>query len=214
MRDSCIFYRSFYEAINELPLDEQGRIYNAVFTYALNFEQVELSGISKTVFTLIKPQLDANIKRYNNGNEPKNKQNRSKTEAKQKQNRSKTEANENVNDNVNVNKNGNENKNVNENKKEVTADFVKSDNLFGLIKNHFLSFYLQKAKTEYYFSAKDGIKIKSIIKKLEFKIKEKNIAQKKESKIEEKEIFEAFKFLLENIKDQWILENLSTLISG
>ena len=117
MRDSAIFYRSFYEAIKELDPVLQAQVYSAVFEYALNFHEVELTGIAKTVFTLIKPQLDANNKRYTNGTKPKRKQNGSKTEARKKQTRSKVEANvnDNVNDNENDNGNGNANENVNVN---------------------------------------------------------------------------------------------------
>lgn len=115
MRDSAIFYRSFYEAIKELDPVLQAQVYSAVFEYALNFNEVELTGIAKTVFTLIKPQLDANNKRYNNGTKPKQKQNGSKTEARKKQTRSKVEANDNVNDNDNGNENENVNLNLNVN---------------------------------------------------------------------------------------------------
>ena len=113
-RDSMVFYRSFYEAIKELSKEQQGEIYNAIFSYGLDFIEPSLSGVSKTVWTLIKPQIDANIRRYSNGKQPKIKQNRSKTEAKQKQETSKTEAN--VNDNVNVNVNDNVKNNIKDNK--------------------------------------------------------------------------------------------------
>jgi hypothetical protein len=115
MRESTVFYRSFYEAIKELDADTQAQVYSAIFEYALNFNEVELKGVAKTVFTLIKPQLDANQKRYENGNKPKVKQVISKQEAKPKQDVSKVEANvnDNVNDNVNGNVNVNENENVN-----------------------------------------------------------------------------------------------------
>lgn len=109
MRDSTIFYRSFYESIQELPLDSQAKIYNAIFNYSLNGQSSELSGIESAIFTLIKPQLDANNKRYENGKKPKTKPKESEIEAKQKQELSKTEANKNVNVNDNVNKNKNEN---------------------------------------------------------------------------------------------------------
>lgn len=115
MRDSCIFYRSFFEAIKELPKENQADVYNAIFEYSLNFNDVELNGISKTIMTLIKPQLDANIKRFENGNKPKTKQEKSIIEAKYKQNISKIEANNNYNENENENKNENENENNNEN---------------------------------------------------------------------------------------------------
>lgn len=96
MRDTMIFYRSFYEAVKDLPIDEQGKIYNAIFNYSLNFKEDKLTGVSKAVWTLIKPQLDANIKRYQNGTKPK--QSKSKTEANTKQKISKVEANKNNND--------------------------------------------------------------------------------------------------------------------
>lgn len=104
-RDSFIFYRSFYEAISELPKENQADTYNAIMQYALNQEEINLTGISKAIFSLVKPQLDANYKKYENG-----KQKKSKTVAKQKQNVSKTGTN--VNDNENVNENDNENDNV------------------------------------------------------------------------------------------------------
>ena len=102
-RDSFIFYRSFYEAINDLDNETQLQIYQAIARYSLNFEESEFNGISKAIFTLIKPQLEANNKRYSNGTKPK----QSKTEAKHKQTASKARANKNVN--VNENKNVNTN---------------------------------------------------------------------------------------------------------
>ena len=105
-RDSFIFYRSFYEAINELSVNEKAILFDAICSYSLDFKEPELSGICKTVFILIKPQLDANNKRFENGSKPKNKQNGSKQEAKPKQKVSKAEANnnENVNKNSNISK--------------------------------------------------------------------------------------------------------------
>jgi len=82
-------------------------VWTAIFEYGLNFNEPELSGISKTIFTLIKPQLTANIAKYHNGKKAKVKQKESKPEAKGKQVKSKTEGN--VNDNVNDNVNGNNN---------------------------------------------------------------------------------------------------------
>jgi hypothetical protein len=109
-RDSLIFYRSFYEAIKELPEENQLELYNAIFELGLNFQDADLTGLSKTVFTLIKPQIEANIKRFINGKQPKVKQEKSKTEAKNKQSISKIKANN--NNNVNNNNNYNENNNA------------------------------------------------------------------------------------------------------
>ena len=108
MRDSMIFYRSFYEAIRHLNNNEQAIIYNAIFSYGLDFTEPELDGVTKTIWTLIKPQIDANIKRFNNGKQPKTKQIKSKIKAKNKQTKIKSEANNNVNNNVNDNVNLND----------------------------------------------------------------------------------------------------------
>ena len=129
MRDSVVFYRSFYEAIQNLPEPEQVKAYTAIMEYALNGVQPEIDGVAAAIFLLVKPQIDANNKRYENGKRPKakreenkpeanQKQNQSEKEAKEKQNESKpeakpkqeeteSEANENVNvkENVNVNAN-------------------------------------------------------------------------------------------------------------
>lgn len=114
-RDSFIFYRSFYEAIIELPKENQADSYNAIMRYALDQEEIELTGISKAIFSLVKPQLDANYKKYENG-----KQKKSKTEAKQKQTKSKKVAN--VNENVNVNDNVNVNVNDNDKVSDSCVD--------------------------------------------------------------------------------------------
>jgi len=116
MRDSTIFYRSFYEAISELTNEQQGIVYNAIFNYALNSVEPELIGIAKTVFTLIKPQLDANNKRFENGSKGgRPKQTETKTKPNNNQNKTKTEPNNNNNVNNNVN--------VNDNEKENTFSF-------------------------------------------------------------------------------------------
>lgn len=67
MRDSVVFYKSFYESINELPPESALKIYNSIFRYAFADELPELFGIEKALFTVIKPQIDANNKRYENG---------------------------------------------------------------------------------------------------------------------------------------------------
>ena len=110
-RDSFVFYKSFYESIKELEPTDQVKIYNAIFEYEFYGEEPKLSGVSKSIFTLILPQLDANNKRYENGKKggrPKN-QKETKTKPKQNQKETNMEPNVNVNDNVNVNVNVNDN---------------------------------------------------------------------------------------------------------
>ena len=111
MRDTMIIYRSFFEAIRELPKENQAEIWNAVYELGLNGVEIELQGLSKTIFMLVKPQIEANLKRFENGKKPKLKQNISKTESKVSQEQIKVEANNNNNNNVNNNKNLEERKN-------------------------------------------------------------------------------------------------------
>ena len=125
-RDSFIFYRSFYEAINHLPEDQQLQIYKAIASYSLDFKEVNLKGISNAIFTLIKPQLEANKKRYLNGikgAEHGVKGGKPKTPKK-------PQTNPKLTPNVNVNVNPNvECKLINENKNIILPNFIK-DNLW------------------------------------------------------------------------------------
>lgn len=111
-RNSFIFYRSFYEAISPLPQDEKLELLDAIIQFALNQTETELKPISKAMFCLIKPQLNANITRFENGK----KGGRPKTETKPNNNLTVTEPKANKNVNANVNENVNVNKNLNENK--------------------------------------------------------------------------------------------------
>lgn len=130
-----IFYRSFYEAIKSLDKGTQADVYNAIFEYGLNGTEADLSPIAKAIFTLVKPQIDANNRRKENGKingakgaeygklggRPK-KENGEKTDKKPLKNPKKpvdgekkpSNANVNVNANVNDNVNDNDNANVKE----------------------------------------------------------------------------------------------------
>ena len=112
MRDSFIFYRSFFEAVSYLDKEAQADCFSAICEYVLNEKEVELDGAAKALFISIKPQLDANNKRYENGckggrkkNEPeeKAKENQKETKAEPKENQKETEVKANENENVNVN---------------------------------------------------------------------------------------------------------------
>ena len=116
-RESFIFYKSFYESIKELDPIDQAQIYNAIFKYQFEGEEIELKGVCKSIFTLIIPQLEANNKRYLNGlkgGAPKGNQNANKKQPKNNLDLTKKQPNENdnVNDNENVNVNANDNDNI------------------------------------------------------------------------------------------------------
>lgn len=91
-RDTCIFYRSMYEAIKDLPKETQSDVYDAIFSYSLDFEQKELTGFAKTIWTLIEPVLTKGNINYINGSKPKSKRIESEIEAKPKRIKSETEA--------------------------------------------------------------------------------------------------------------------------
>lgn len=129
-RDSMVIYRSFYDAIKELPEQNQLEILKQIFEFGLDGIESELTGLSKTIWILIKPNLEANRTKWESGCKAKRKQNRSKAEARQKQETSETEANVyvDVNDNVNDDKNDNENEKLNSKpkakKKKEKVQFV------------------------------------------------------------------------------------------
>ena len=87
-RKQFTFYRSYLDAIRRLPKKEQGNIVLAICNYALD-ETIPsaLSPIADTVFTLVKPTLDASRRKAEAGNCG------GKTKATAKQTASKTQAN-------------------------------------------------------------------------------------------------------------------------
>lgn len=74
-REWFIFYNSFYKAISKLPDENQLELYKAIAQYSFDFaEPTNLTWISVVLWDLIKPQLDANNKRYSDwckGGRPK-----------------------------------------------------------------------------------------------------------------------------------------------
>ncbi len=121
MRDSFVFYRSFYEALCEVDETTQLIVYKAIIEYSINGVEIELDGINKAMFKLIKPQLDANYSRYENGKKggaPKGNTNAKKPKENTNKNNQKTTKNNQKQPNVNVNVNVNDN--VNDNLKHMT----------------------------------------------------------------------------------------------
>lgn len=114
-RDSFVFYRSFHESIKRLPVEVQTILFRAVVEYALDQVVPDFTGIPfqpfvEAIFAGIRPQLDANYKRFLNGcgggcppgtKKPSMIGNKN---ASKKQNLDETETkpNVNVNDNENV----------------------------------------------------------------------------------------------------------------
>ena len=121
-RDSMIFYRSFYEALRDFDGETKAVLYDAIFEFGLNRTEPVLTGIAKTVFTLIRPQLEANLRKFDNGtkggrpplDEPNDNQTETKEEPNTNQTQTKSEAN--------VNANANANENVNAKRSKVSPE--------------------------------------------------------------------------------------------
>jgi hypothetical protein len=158
-RDSFIFYRSFFSATKHLNQVEKAQLFEAICSYALDGNISLLEGTPQGMFELIKPQLDANRKRFENGCVKK--QNRSKTEAKQKQKISKDEANVNVNVNVNHNEECKSeliNDNFNNNSKGVEIDTVKLMEIDKIKNKRFIKPTIQEIK-DYCFERKNNVDV-------------------------------------------------------
>ena len=100
-RDQFTFYRSYYEAMKDLSVEECTKLLLAIAAYALDEEEPELSGSCSACFKLIRPTLDSGrnkaanrmnaeeqseIKPKTNGNKAKSNQNKSEqTEIKSEQ---------------------------------------------------------------------------------------------------------------------------------
>lgn len=112
-RDSYIYYRSFEEALLSLPDDKELKLRRAISKLSLDFKDTDFKGLNKTIWTLIKPQLHANNKRFINGQKGAEhgiKGGRPKTPKEPLDNPTLT-PNKNTNTNVNENKNVNDNEN-------------------------------------------------------------------------------------------------------
>lgn len=91
-RDSFIFYRSFWDGIKNLPEEVKIDVITCIMEYALNGVEVDTDNkISKSVFALIKPQIDANNKKYENGKKGGRPNNQTKTKTKPNYNQTETE---------------------------------------------------------------------------------------------------------------------------
>lgn len=83
-RDQFTFYRSYYEALKNLPKRDQTAVLMAVIGYALDETAPSLSGVPLSVFTLIRPTLDSGR------NKAKNRMKKMESNGEQTENKSKT----------------------------------------------------------------------------------------------------------------------------
>ena len=65
-RKGFLFMTSYYDSIKELDEKNQLELFHAICSYGCDGKELELTGIAKIIFGLIKPTLAASIKRYDN----------------------------------------------------------------------------------------------------------------------------------------------------
>lgn len=117
MRDSFVFYRSFYEALKGMDKNVQADCLMALAQYALDGDMPALTPEVRMFMTLAKPQIDANNQKFVNGSkggrpkrinnqtetktEPENSQEITEPKPNDNQTETKTEPNPNLMRNVN-----------------------------------------------------------------------------------------------------------------
>ena len=88
MKDGFVFYASWWEAIKNLQREMQGDVLTAIIEYGLYGETTESpKPIASAMLAMVKPQIDANNQRYENGKKggrPKANNNQTETKPKPK----------------------------------------------------------------------------------------------------------------------------------
>lgn len=68
MNDSFVFYKSFYEAALELDAPDRLEFYDALTQYAIAGKEADIeSPVARAIFKMARPQIDANVKRREDG---------------------------------------------------------------------------------------------------------------------------------------------------
>ena len=127
VRESFVFFKSFWEAIQEIP-DDKDKLdcLTMIMQYGLyGDENSDIKGLPKAVFSIAKPVIDSIAKRYNASVENGKKGGRPKENKEPNKNLKKPNKNPKVNaglnlkkPNHNLNDNDNVNDNVNDNEKK------------------------------------------------------------------------------------------------
>lgn len=67
-RYSMVFYESFYRALVDMPDDVKLEVLNCAFEFAFYGNEIEMKNpVSKSLWMLIKPQIEANNRKAENG---------------------------------------------------------------------------------------------------------------------------------------------------
>lgn len=113
MKDSVIFYRDWWNAMNAMPQELQLEVYRSVFAYAFDGE-TPTDPLVSAFTVLMRSAIDRNEGKWNDVREKRRAAGRKGGLRTQEKNHQANQANEAVNVNDNVNANANVNGNVNE----------------------------------------------------------------------------------------------------
>ena len=194
MTDKFTFFASYYEAIAELDDKTRLKVYDMICRYALYGEIIESENpIEKSLFTVIKPVIDAGEKR-GRGGAPVGNQNARKTTKKQPKNNLKTTQNNakttiettniNINKNINKNININKNKNINSKRGGFTPPTLSEVQAYCKERNNnvdaetFVNFYQSK---DWYVGKNKMKDWKAAVRTWENKSRQENKQQESES---------------------------------
>lgn len=137
-RGQFTFYRSYYEAIKQLPKEDQADIMMAICAYALDETMPDLDGVPSAIFTLIKPTLDSGRKKANNRRRDNTTgEDKNKPQTNGEQNDNKTGTNKEQNDNktiTNEKQTANEREREREIEIEIENECYKEKDTFGIQK--------------------------------------------------------------------------------
>ena len=204
-KESFIFYRSYAEALEGLSDKDKLSLLEAIIKKSLDNEDIELKGIQKNLFALIKPQIEAKNKRYADGmkgGRPKkttgfedkkttgfedNENKKPLVLKNDDEKKTKTKPNENVNENVNENeKEKNQKKEINFiDYQFVEQEYKKGKFTFNLV--DFWNFWKDK-----------GLKKEDLTNKLiywDIKEREREKEKKSQEKSKNDNLYGPFKFL-------------------
>ena len=84
------FWESYFASGNELPEEEESALYRAIIRYAFLREEPTFSGVLKSVFNAMRPNIDLSIKRSETLKARNSKGKRSKTKTKPNANQNET----------------------------------------------------------------------------------------------------------------------------
>ena len=124
MRESMVFYRGWIEAIKKLPEKTQNEVLTTIIEYGLNGETDQvLDPITEALLEIVKPQIDLNNTRYENGKKgaEHGKKGGRPQQKKTEETPDKPQPNPNLTPNVNDNDNVNDNV-ISSNSNELLCD--------------------------------------------------------------------------------------------